>query len=214
MTDDTLDPDKIIELASKQDLRTPRRRSNSRPKGAGINRLDKIKEMCREEVQRSAASRITEQEEIFCAMLVSGCSIADAYEEAYPEECYTLSPDGNGGTKKEYLISYQARFDRGNRKTRLPGIRARITILLEQEEVEVSHTSRRLDNLILKSLEKEATDPRNPATSRIMALKQLQAHRAVQVSEQQSAERAKADLAPQDIIDQIKQKIAKFTPES
>lgn len=209
--DDTLlDADKVIDLASKQDLKAPRKR-NARPKGAGIDRVEKIKQMCREEVARSEAAKLNEQQELFCSLLVSGCSIADAYEEAYPENCYTLFTDSEGNSRKQYLLSYQARFDRGNRLTRIPGVRARIMILLEQEEVEVSHTSRRLDNLILKNLEKEATDPRNPASARILALKQLQAHRAVQVSEQQAAERAKADLAPEELLDQIKEKISKFT---
>lgn len=210
--DDTyLDEDKIIDLASRKDLKTPRLR-NSRPKGsAPVERARKVREMCREEVVRSDASRLTEPEETFAALLVNGSSLADAYEEAFPEKCYTLEPQADGSTKKEYLLSYNARFERGNRLTKQSGIRARVILLLEQEEVEVAHTSRRLDNLILKNLEKEATNPLNPANSRILALKQLQAHRAVQVSEQQAAERAKADLAPEELLAQIQERIKKFS---
>ena len=211
MTDDTLTPkpiDNVIEFANAQDLKTPRK-NNKRPKGAGIARVKQIQDMCRSEIKRSDAGQCTDSESMFASMLVSGASMADAYEQAFPENCYTYG-DNKQITGK---ISYHAMFDRGNRLAREAHIRAKVITLLEQEEVEVSHTSRRLDNMILKSLEKEATDPRNNASARISALGKLQQHRAVQVSEAQQAERAKRDLAPDELLEQISARIKQFTPK-
>ncbi len=208
---DTEDRDKsqgeVIDFAKAQDLKTPRQ-NNTRPKGAGKHQVNRIREMCRDEIRRSEAARVTPEEEAFCLLLVSGASMADAYLEAYPEKCWRDITDEQGVVVgREPALSYQARFDRGNRLSKQSHIRAKIITLLEQEEGDVSHTSRRLDNLILKNLEKEATDPTNTPMARISALKQLQAHRAIQVSERQAAERAQRDLAPEELIERIHERI-------
>jgi len=76
---------------------------------------------------------------------------------------------------------------------------------LAQEEDDVSHTASRLDNFIVKRLEKEAKDQSNSAAARIAALKALSEHRAVQAAESRAGEKAAA--TSEEVLNRIQARV-------
>ena len=220
--DKTLSNAEIVDIAKKQDFKEARK-NNRKPKGVDNHRVKKINDLCRMGINRSEAEKVNNQEEQFAQNVVSGDSMADAYEQAYPDECWVVRPmyDIKGNTvtdaNKEPIyerirtLSYSQRFDKGNKLSRKPHIRAKIITLLEQEEGDVSHTARRLDNFIIKRLEHESTNPLNSASARISAIKELKSHQIVQTAETQAAKRAEEQMAPEEVIEQIKARVHSLT---
>jgi hypothetical protein len=200
MTDTIDDKNKIIELAER--LKEKQDYPKGRPKGrlgATAARIDMIKRMSREAIRENAAERLTEQEKEFASLIVNGASMANAYEQAFPEQVFKVALEcrhkGDQPCVPECetlirVMSYEQVAAKANHVSRKPDVRSQIMNLLAQEEEDVSHTASRLDNFIVKSLEKEANNPLNSASARIAALKALSEHRAVQVAETKAADKA------------------------
>jgi len=200
MTDIPEDKDKIIDLVAK--MRERGKAKGGRPPGplgATSARIRQIKAMAKEVIREGAQERLTEQEKEFAELVVNGASLAGAYEQAYPEVCFAIALRCEHKADKpcddtcEALVprlSYEQRVTKANSLSKKPDVRSTIITLLAQEEEEVSHTASRLDNFIVKSLEKEANNPLNSASARITALKALSEHRAVQVAESRAGDKA------------------------
>ncbi len=74
----------------------------------------------------------------------------------------------------------------------------------------MSHTASRLDNFIVKSLEREANSQANSASARIAALKALSEHRAVQAAESRAGEKAAA--TSEEVLNRIQARVKELSP--
>lgn len=206
---------KIIDLVQK--LREKESTKGGRPKGplgANGNRVQLIKSLCKQEIRESASERLTEQEKEFATLVVNGASLVGAYEQAFPEICYRIAlrcahkddkPCTDECEQAVPALSYEQMYSRANRLSKKPDIRSSIMMQLAQEEDDVSHTASRLDNFIVKSLEREANNPSNSAASRIAALKALSEHRAVQAAESRAGEKAAA--TSEEVLNRIQARV-------
>lgn len=222
--DEELESADIIPISTKQD-QVEGRLNNERPQITNSpTRVRLIQEM-RQAAKGAAADNLSPQETVFAEMIAAGEGMAQAYESAYPDKCYALEPilnkdgehleyNGEPQYKRIELLTYHQRFDRGNKLSRMPGVRSKVIQLLDQEDEDTSHTARRLDNFIVKALEKEAINEKNNASARISALDKLSKHRAVVAAEAQREALAKRDLAPDQVIDQIREKIDRLRDAS
>lgn len=218
--DKELDSADIIPISIKQD-QTQGRENNKRPPGANTaHRVELIKQM-RAAAKGAAADTLSPEEIVFAEMIAAGEGMAQAYESAYPDKCYSLEPilnkdgehleyNGEPQYKRVELLTYHQKFDRGNKLSRMPGVRSKVILLLDQEDEDTSHTARRLDNFIVKALEKEAINQTNSASARISALDKLSKHRAVVAAEAQREALAKRDLAPEQVMDEIRRKLEQY----
>lgn len=222
--DEELNSADIIPIGMKQDQVEGRENNEGKGNVADKRRVELIKQM-RAAAKGAAADHLSAQEIMFAEAIALGEGMAQAYEIAFPEKCHALEPIlnkdgehvellGEPQYKRVELLTYYQRFDRGNKLSRMPGVRSRIIQLLDQEDEDTSHTARRLDNFIVKALEKEAINQSNNASARISALDKLSKHRAVVAAEAQREALAKRDLAPEQVIDQIRQKIDKLRDAS
>lgn len=219
MTDNTEDKDKIIDLAQrlKEKNSYPRGRKKG-PLGATAARIEMIKRMSKEAIRENASERLTEQEKEFATLVVNGASMASAFEQAYPERCWKIAlqcqhkGDQPCVPECEVLVpalSYEQKAAAASYVSKKADIRSHIMTLLAQEEEDVSHTASRLDNFIVKSLEKEANDPNNSASARIAALKALSEHSTVKVAENKAADKVSRTSA--EVLDAIQERVNALT---
>lgn len=210
---------KIIDLVAK--LREKESTKGGRPHGslgATKARIRQVKQMAKEAIAEGATDRLTEQEREFVDLVVNGDSYAGAYEQAFPEKCFEIildckhkadQPCVDGCETVRRLLSYEQTYTRANSLSKKPDIRSCIMIGLAQEEDDVSHTASRLDNFIVKRLEKEAKDQSNSASARIAALKALSEHRAVQAAESKAGERAAATSS--EVLERIEARVKELS---
>lgn len=206
---DTIDDrDKIIDLVAR--LREKESKAG-RPKGytgANTQRLRILKEESKKIIRENAHERLSAQEAEFASLLVNGASLVQAYEQAFPEECWAIVMDGDVETVAP-LRTYEQLHSRANALSKKADVRSSVIRLLDQEEDVITHTASRLDNFIVKSLEKEAANQSNSASARIAALKALSEHRAVQTAESRSAEKAAA--TPDEVMERIYDRVKQLT---
>jgi len=217
--DNEEDKSKIIELAERLKARNSQKGGrNKGPLGASQRRIETIKRLSREAIRENASERLTEAEKEFASLVVNGASLAGAFEQAFPEQCFSIGLDCKHKSDEacipacEILIpklSYEQKYTKANRLSKKTDVRSQIMLLLGQEEEEVSHTASRLDNFIVKSLEKEANDPNNSAAARISALKALSEHRAVQAAESRAGD--KAARTSDEVLEAIGTRIQQLT---
>lgn len=201
MTDtiDTDNPDKVIELSELTER--PANKGQGRPKGYvdPNDRKELFKQLNREARDEVALEGITEQEKAFGDAIVGGESFAGAYVNAYPEILLD-----------EPTPNHQRLYQLGARLAKKPAVRAYLTNRLDEEEGDISHTSARLNNFILKRLEEEAVTARTDG-ARLKALELLAKHKAIAVTEDLTSAKAKAERSTEDVLKQISEKIEKLT---
>lgn len=220
MEEDTDNKTKIIDLVQK--LREKESSKGGRPKGllgANGNRVNMIKQMAKQAIREGAEDRLTDQEREFATLVVSGASLVGAYEQCFPELCYRIAlqcyhkedkPCTEDCEVPVLMLSYEQMYSRANHLSKKPDIRSSIMNQLAQEEDDVSHTASRLDNFIVKSLEREANSQANSASARIAALKALSEHRAVQAAESRAGEKAAA--TSEEVLNRIQARVKELSP--
>jgi hypothetical protein len=221
MEEDTDNKAKIIDLVQrlreKQDTKKGGRSPG--PLGATKARIRQIKAMAKEVIAEGAQDRLTEQEREFVDLVVNGDSYVGAYEQAYPEKCFEIvldcrhkgdEPCVDACETVRPILSYEQKYTKANSLSKKVDVRSSIMLGLAQEEDDVSHTASRLDNFIVKRLEKEAKDQSNSASARIAALKALSEHRAVQAAESRAGEKAAA--TSEEVLNRIQARVNELSP--
>lgn len=144
--------------------------------------------------QGKGAEGLTVKQLAFCDNMAEFMTGSDAYRKAYNAE--NMAPH----TIHNEACKLLAR----------PDIAARINTLIERKRAKTSHDSIRIRERVRERLEKESEDMNNPGSVRLKALELLGKMTDVSLFVEKIETTAKESRTPEEIHEEIKQKLAKL----
>jgi hypothetical protein len=138
---------------------------------------------------------LTAKQEVFCQEVAKGSSLSAAYRVAY-----------NSENMKPAIVNSEA-----CKLMARPIIAARVNMLIEEKQAKSSHDSIRIKQHVIERLWIESQDTKNPATTRVRALELLGKMTTVSLFTDRVMTETVEARSPEDIEQQIRDKLAKMT---
>lgn len=193
--EDDLTLENVVPLQQERNPKSGRGEKNPKTKATPDVYQRILEKTLADEAAKQAAS-LTEEEEEFVRLLVSGDSYATAFKLCFPDRCV------HHKTGKDLSITQL--YDRGLSLSGTLRIRLKLKQLLEYQMLDNSHTAQRQLNLANRVLEQEATTAPKSG-DRIRAAKELRAGAVVAKEADRQADEL---LTPEQVKAQIKAKLA------
>jgi hypothetical protein len=144
--------------------------------------------------QGKDSNGLTVKQEVFCQEVAKGSSLSAAYRVAY-----------NSENMKPAIVNSEA-----CKLMARPIIAARVNMLIEERQAKTSHDSARIKQHVIEKLWLESQDTKNPATVRVRALELLGKMTTVSLFTDRVMTETIDARSPEDIEQQIKDKLAKL----